>query len=530
MPLTLKPRQLPFITLALAASLSFAHQPTPTPTPTTTPTRPPPAQLDEPTYPVVSRAELAQWYMRADATYASFVGTPVATADFTTRANQRFDTITRSFFTLNFTKAVIDLAAFDSWMRETGGQPPLPSIGSPIVVRVDPPVWTVGTSPAPTIRILSFGPITLPQSVEAELVLEAAGITTLHKITLTPGRPLILEGPADTLLGQSPALRPGRIDITARLPAFRELARAALFATPEPIEKTRAALEARLAPLDQKSDAALTPAPALTIARARIALLTATPSDSESSEFLADFSTLPAELALEVDALTRNENPYTNKLGLYFRPIPAPQRNIPCWVFVPHNLEAALSQKQPLPLLIALHGAGGDESMFMFGYGDGIIRKLAADRRIIIASPRSEMLGTPANFDALVADLSRDYPIDPQRIYVVGHSMGAAIASGLATSRGSAIAAVACLAGGRITAPPKDAPIPDPKPRTAPVLIIAGPLDPIIPAARLRPGAEAANAAGLPVIYRERENYGHTLIVGTTLPEALDWLLTHSLD
>lgn len=519
MPLTLKPRALPFITLALAASITLAHEPTPSP---------PPAQLDEPTYPVVTRAELAQWYMRADATYASFVGTPIATADFTTRANQRFDTITRSFFTLNFTKAVIDLAAFDSWMREAAGQPPLPSIGSPIVVRVDPPVWTVGTSPAPTIRILSFGPITLTQPTEAELVLEAAGITKLHKLTLTPGRPLILEGPADTLLGQSPALRPGRIDITARLPAFRELARAALFATPEPIEKTRAALEARLAALDQNPDAKI--APALSIARARTALLTPTPSDSESSEFLADFSTLPADLAIEAAALERNENPYANKLGLFFRPIPAPQRPIPCWVFAPSSIEAALAQKQPLPLLIALHGAGGDESMFMFGYGDGILRKLAADRRLIVASPRSEMLGTPANFDALVANLSRDYPIDPKRIYVVGHSMGAAVTSGLATSRGSAIAAVACLAGGRITAPPKDAPLPDPKPRTAPVLIIAGPLDPIIPAARLRPGADAAKAAGLPVLYRERENYGHTLIVGTTLPEALDWLLQQKLD
>jgi hypothetical protein len=38
------------------------------------------------------------------------------------------------------------------------------------------------------------------------------------------------------------------------------------------------------------------------------------------------------------------------------------------------------------------------------------------------------------------------------------------------------------------------------------------------------PGAEKLQAQGLPVEIRQLENYGHTLMVGKTLPDAFAWL------
>ena len=53
-----------------------------------------------------------------------------------------------------------------------------------------------------------------------------------------------------------------------------------------------------------------------------------------------------------------------------------------------------------------------------------------------------------ALFDALLALLARSYCLDPDRIFVVGHSLGGWFANSLACARGELVRAVGSLAGG----------------------------------------------------------------------------------
>jgi predicted esterase len=171
-----------------------------------------------------------------------------------------------------------------------------------------------------------------------------------------------------------------------------------------------------------------------------------------------------------------------------------------------------------LPLIIAFHGAGGDEQMFLYGYGAGRIRVLAEQHGVLIATPETGgFLRSPEAFDRLLESLERDYAIDPDRIYVLGHSLGAAAAGLLARTRANRIAAAATIAGGIGT--PTAGPL-------APTLVIAAELDRITGGPdRVRQAVAAAREKGLPIEYRLHPNYGHTLIVGQVLPEVFDWLL-----
>jgi hypothetical protein len=51
---------------------------------------------------------------------------------------------------------------------------------------------------------------------------------------------------------------------------------------------------------------------------------------------------------------------------------------------------------------------------------------------------------------------------------------------------------------------------------------------PLVTPERVKTGADAAAKAGLPVEYREAKNYGHTLLAGAKLDEALEWLIAHN--
>lgn len=174
----------------------------------------------------------------------------------------------------------------------------------------------------------------------------------------------------------------------------------------------------------------------------------------------------------------------------------------------------------PVPLIVALHGAGGDERMFMAGYGAGVIARLAMEQGFAVVSPLTTALaGRPERLDALLRDVGDRVMVDPERIYIVGHSMGAGAAWGLARQRGGMVAAVACIAG------PCGAGAGGP-----PLLVVAAEVDPLGAPARLEATATAAREAGQRVEYQLAEGWGHTLVVGEVLPAVIAWLLSHRLD
>jgi len=94
------------------------------------------------------------------------------------------------------------------------------------------------------------------------------------------------------------------------------------------------------------------------------------------------------------------------------------------------NLRLALPpqlnpQQQKVPCVIALHGAGGSENMFLDTYGDGKIAELCQQRGWILVAPRIGLGGVGLPMYQVMEELSKFLPIDPEAIVVVGHSMGA---------------------------------------------------------------------------------------------------------
>jgi pimeloyl-ACP methyl ester carboxylesterase len=114
----------------------------------------------------------------------------------------------------------------------------------------------------------------------------------------------------------------------------------------------------------------------------------------------------------------------------------------------------AISDGKPLPLVVALHGAGGSENLFFDGYGRGICAACCEKEGWLMCAPRSGFTGPP--LVEVVDELCRLYPVDRSRIYLVGHSMGAQQAVAAAGKSPDKFAAVAALGGGG-TPKPSDA-------------------------------------------------------------------------
>lgn len=223
------------------------------------------------------------------------------------------------------------------------------------------------------------------------------------------------------------------------------------------------------------------------------------------------------DMLCEEHDIARGRNPYTNRRGDIWRPFFIDDQPAPMRLFCP---EAREPPEAGWPLVIALHGAGGNEHMFFAAYGVGRIKQLAEQHGFVVACPQvSPLAAQPLIFDALVDSIALDYPIDRSRIYLVGHSMGAAVAQAWSKGRHDKIAASALIAGaGRLS----------PRDKLPPTLVIAPELDGLIAAKSIIDNAERAAAAGVKVEVREIKDYGHTLVVGHVLPEVIEWLLKHT--
>jgi predicted esterase len=119
----------------------------------------------------------------------------------------------------------------------------------------------------------------------------------------------------------------------------------------------------------------------------------------------------------------------------------------PCRLFVPEKLDA----KKPVPLVVAMHGAGGSENMFFETYGAGRIGKLCKERGWLLMSPRAGFgfgLSPGPPVGEIIDELANRYPIDAKRVFIVGHSMGSGMAFEAVQKYPGKFAAVAGLGGG----------------------------------------------------------------------------------
>lgn len=248
--------------------------------------------------------------------------------------------------------------------------------------------------------------------------------------------------------------------------------------------------------------------------RARAALLVDEPDPSTSAQFIADPVQLAWALNGELAGAAQHGSAYRNSVGDTWRVLAVGASTIPMRLYAPRNRAS-----EAKAVVIALHGAGADENMFFEGYGAGVLRDLAELGGFIAASPATvEFLRAPGALDTLLAVLEREQSIDRSRVYVLGHSMGGAAALRLATEQRQAVRAAVVIAGAGPT--PADG-------QMSPTLFVGAETDLVIPVTRVRASYGAAKAAGAPVEFVQADGWGHTLVVGAWLGDALRWLFAH---
>lgn len=135
------------------------------------------------------------------------------------------------------------------------------------------------------------------------------------------------------------------------------------------------------------------------------------------------------------------------------------------------KVPAMLTEGKQYPLLVVLHGysATGLLQAAFFGVGD----LPAADRALVIAPDgTTNSMGKqfwnadPAccDFDGqnpddvayiggLIDDIKAEWPVDPGKVFILGHSNGGYMAYRMACERADAIAAIASLAGNAASMP-----------------------------------------------------------------------------
>jgi predicted esterase len=137
---------------------------------------------------------------------------------------------------------------------------------------------------------------------------------------------------------------------------------------------------------------------------------------------------IPAgKLILEAEEIRKlGQKPYftAERSGQYWLSIPGDKnRRTACRIFVPKNLKPT----QPVPLVFALHGAGGSENLFFEGYGDGWVVHECEKRGWLLIATRSGLgFNSVPPLNKIIDQLGDRYPIDRKKVFLVGHSMGAA--------------------------------------------------------------------------------------------------------
>ncbi|MBU6413798.1 MAG: dienelactone hydrolase family protein [Planctomycetes bacterium] len=495
------------VVLTLVCSVAAAQpitQPQVPPAPSTPPTSVPPAK---PTFPAPTREDLAIAYQRIDAMIKVNPPPPEQLA----QVNKTFDAVTLSFFAGRFASAVQELAQLAGTLSSAENQTQAQAWQTlrSLTVRFDL------TGPNPSLTFHSLFP--LPHDINAKLFYEIGSMgSELHQIPLNVPAGQKFESSIPLSKYVHPHLdRPLSVTFTIPTPGSSlELWESRQFILPSPEHAANIAeWQGQLADTADK--------PGLDIARsivqARLALVDQPHNTQNSAHFLGFRAGVLAELPGNLKLMRYGMNPFKNHDGLVFRPIIAEGAAIPMYVYAPPQS----FNRGPVPLIIALHGAGGDEAMFLSAYGNGEAKRQAEDHGCILACPSTTAFMTsPALFDTLVNQLAADYPIDRSRVFVIGHSMGAAAASGLARTRATSLAGVVCLAGGRMPTKPMNA-----GESLAPMLAIYATLDPLTDKIDINRINEAAKTNALPIEAREMQNWGHTLMVGPALPQAFEWMM-----
>lgn len=457
---------------------------------------------------VVTRRDLADAYLTIDRLVTTR-GIPAAQrADW----NRDFDQTTLAFFSGDFSRVLKQM--HDLTARIVGDS----AVASPsrqllaLRLRSEPRVLAPADTAVELVVTLTYADSSMRGARRITMrVLDAADRERLRRELLVP---------AGAAAGSVHRLRIARSALPLEVGSYRveaSLEGAALtLTTPLYVLSARAAatradLEARVDRAAQRAGSGID-AQVHASLRARLTLLSDDPDEGNSAQFLADQVRLANALQGEVAAFEAGRDPYRAS-GDLWRVLKMPNGLVPLRSYVPAQARSGAAR----PVVIALHGAGADENMFLEGYGAGTLRALADSAGFVLLSPNTTaFIREPGTLDSALALLERSANIDRARVYLVGHSMGAAAAIRLGVESREKIRAIVALAGTGVM--PAGAHIP-------PTQFIAAETDLVIPVTRVRVTYDQVRAANQPVEYSVANGWGHTLMVGAQLESALRWLL-----
>lgn len=250
---------------------------------------------------------------------------------------------------------------------------------------------------------------------------------------------------------------------------------------------------------------------------ARNGLLSDRPIENEPMQFALDQNDFAIQIDNEIAEIEDDHDPFVNRAGDYWRTVYLGELQVPIRVYAPKSVTH--HPDKAVPMIIALHGAGGDEGTFFDAHGLGAIKRLADKHGFIIVSPRVDLVRRADQaVTNLVRAISFNYKIDERRVYAIGHSIGALTAQAWASDNPSpGLAGVVQIAGAAEFTPDK---------RRPPTLVIGGALDRMFPPDQLADVVGRAKQSGQRVEIKQIPNAGHILIVGETLPDAVSWLMS----
>lgn len=167
-----------------------------------------------------------------------------------------------------------------------------------------------------------------------------------------------------------------------------------------------------------------------------------------------------------------------------------------------------LSAEHPAPLLVLLHGSGRNGLSLVDKW-----KELASKEGIVLVGP--DAIGTdgwsvpadgPDFLHDLISDLQSKYPIDARRLYLFGHSGGAAFALYMGLFESEYFAAVTIHAG---ALRPNDGRIVENATRKIPIHIAVGTVDPFFPLAAVRATRDMLVKNGFSVQLTEVPGHNH---------------------
>jgi predicted esterase len=238
-----------------------------------------------------------------------------------------------------------------------------------------------------------------------------------------------------------------------------------------------------------------------------------------------DFNGQLKEAGAMLDALDAGKDPFVASRGDFKKAYLSKLDNTlqPYRVYVPSSYDGS----KPYPLVIALHGMGGDENSYFEAYNKGAFKAEAERHGYIVACPKgrkpASMYIGDAERDVLdvMEEMKRAYRIDPDRIYMTGHSMGGFGTWSIAMNHPDLFAALAPVAGG-VTNPAGMSKI-----AHIPQIVIHGDKDPTVPVERSRVMVAMGKKLGVELKFVEVPGGDHGSVVAPTFKDVFEWFDSH---